>query len=108
MEILTDSSGNEVWIVFTWTTPANVSVGLGRNDEPYTEQAFPSPTAYFWVPLPYSTPRAHTSANWTDWIEWDFKAKQLWWGKKISINASGGKGDSADNPLTYVFYYEER
>jgi hypothetical protein len=106
MDILNNSDGDPIWLIYTWSTPASVDVGIGRTDEAYDE-GNSNPTGYYWVPLPYTTHRAYTSAHWTDWIEWDFNASQLWWGKNITIKDWGGMGDSSENPLIYVFYYQE-
>jgi hypothetical protein len=60
MDILNNSDGDPIWLIYTWSTPASVDVGIGRTDEPYDEDNS-NPTGYYWVPLPYTThaPRLH-------------------------------------------------
>jgi hypothetical protein len=117
VEMLEDSNGFAIWLYFDGASGTNISVGLGIPGQnydgfldvfPWTPffQFNPEPTSFFWVPLPVEqNPLPGTLfASWTDWIEWDIDAHQLWWGKDITISPSQIKSPSTQS---WVFYYRE-
>jgi hypothetical protein len=82
MQVLRDSNGDIVWLFLGAGNPATTSIGLGAVGEPFRE-GLPDthPTCYYWVPLPVQIDLSEATAQWTDWIQWDVNAQQLWWGK---------------------------
>jgi hypothetical protein len=126
MQTLQDLHGNTFWLYSETDVETNnlpnptVSIGIGRTDQPFNGvndmspyyQLNPEPTGFFWVPLPalYRLYPPVAFANWTDWIEWDQDAQQLWWGKDIVIHSPSPPGDYGGVPemsQIWVFYYQE-
>jgi hypothetical protein len=112
MQVLKDSTGNFVYLFVAAGdagNPTTTSIGIGVTNQPYPGQEDnPTPTGFYWVPLPEQIDLAETTSTWTDWLQWDREGQQLWWGKNVSVEQSGPNlSGGTVNGMWYLFYYQE-
>jgi hypothetical protein len=110
MQILTDGSGNPIWLYTVSDAEqgiSSLSIAIGAVNQPYAgnQDSGNVTPGYYWVPLPFQTPKTVALASWTDWLEWDVSNQQLWWGKDITIQFSGD--NNFPSVPFYEFYYQE-